>query len=154
MHKYMSDYVVYNVRFICIHCKSMELFEFDCVESFQLIQKHSIIRSWNQPVMSNECKVSISRKQRLESMQLAILRLLVRRVNHSTTPPHKCTYLNVVVAIHLHMSVKLVNVIIYADLLNKKMKLTKTKQDITQHIFQDNPTKLCHVHCVKHNFKL
>ena len=39
------------------------LFQFDCVESFQVIQKHSRIRSWNQPVLSNQCKVSCSRKQ-------------------------------------------------------------------------------------------
>ena len=34
-------------------------------KAFQLIQKHSQIRSWNQPLLSNECKVSCTRKQRL-----------------------------------------------------------------------------------------
>jgi hypothetical protein len=40
---------------------------------------HSRIRSWNQLVPSNECKVSCSRKQRLVQDRVSILRLLVRR---------------------------------------------------------------------------
>ena len=55
------------------------------------LYKHPRIRSWNHPVLSNKCKVSCSRKQRLsltgfELMRLETLRLLVRRVHHSTTP--------------------------------------------------------------------
>ena len=45
---------------------------------------------WNQPVLSNQCLKEINGLLSLtwfEPMRLAIFRLLVRRVKHSTTPP-------------------------------------------------------------------
>jgi len=52
---------------------------------------HARIRSWNQPVLSNEGKVSCSRKQREPLIWLSRLtginRLRVRRTTHCATPP-------------------------------------------------------------------
>jgi hypothetical protein len=61
------------------------------LEAISLL-KHSLIHSWNEPVLSNECKVSCSRKKRLasyrhfEPTQSAILRLLVLCVNDWAMP--------------------------------------------------------------------
>ena len=60
-------------------------FEFSLVLMYRKLA--SYIRPRNHPVLRNECKFSYPKKQRLVNgfgpKRLAILRLLVRRVNHS-----------------------------------------------------------------------
>jgi hypothetical protein len=67
--------------------KSETVFKYTLIR----LLKHSQIRYWNKPVLSNECEVYCSRKQRFVPGRVwptrsAILKLLVRRFKHSTTP--------------------------------------------------------------------
>ena len=67
---------------------TLNLLQFDCVESCKLAR----IRSWNQPVLGNSMSLTgFSRTHAVRGpMRLVVLRLRVRRVNHSTTttPPN------------------------------------------------------------------
>ena len=74
------------------------LFLFDCETSnCYAYVNHARIRSWNQPVLSNENKVSCSRKQRgpLMGLEFTTDRYppITRRATYCDTPPLKSVIL-------------------------------------------------------------
>ena len=70
-----NNYLVFKNSKLCLDehvLVSTHLSKFDCKTSIFAYVNHARFRSWNQPVQSNEGKVSCSRKQREPLMGLKL----------------------------------------------------------------------------------